>query len=130
MISRGYRARRAGAPRPSRSAARREVLHEHVGALQQPEHRLDVARGLEVEGDALLGPVEPHEVARHPVHGLVVAAREVPGAGPLDLDHPRAEVGEVPGGQRGGHRLLASDDGDAVQGERHRIPTTTVLVWV
>ena len=40
---------------------------------------------------------------------LVVAAGEVTPAGPFDLDHPGAEVGELAGGERGRHRLLQRD---------------------
>src|SRR6185437_9949338 len=41
-------------------------------------------------------------------------AREVP-AGPLDLDHPRPQVGELPGRERRGDRLLERDDGDPLK---------------
>jgi hypothetical protein len=34
------------------------------------------------------------------VHRAVVAAGEVAVAGPLDLDDPGAEAGELPGGER------------------------------
>lgn len=95
----------------------REVLHEHVGAVEQRRH--DRLRGvaLEVEGDALLGAVEPDEVAGLAVHGLVVGAGEVAAARPLDLEHARPEVGQVPGGQRRGDGLFAGHDGDAVEGQ-------------
>ena len=45
-----------------------------------------------------------------PSHGVVVVAREVTALGPLDLDHPGAEVGEVAGGQWHGDRLLDGND--------------------
>jgi hypothetical protein len=47
-------------------------------------------------------------------HAVVVAAG-VTGARLLDLDDPGAEVGEVPGAQRGGDGLLEGQDGDAGQ---------------
>lgn len=47
----------------------------------------------------------------------VVTAGEVTAVRALDLDDPGAEVGELPGGERGGDGLLDGDDGDAVQGE-------------
>jgi hypothetical protein len=75
-----------------------------------------VQRGHEIhrgELDAFLPPVQPHEVAGLPVHRAVETAGEVPGARALDLDHPRAEVGELAGGERAGHGLLQRDDRDA-----------------
>ena len=55
--------------------------------------------------------------------GPVVAAGEVAAARPLDLDHPRAEVGQLAGRERGGHRLLNRDDGEATKGVAHYEPT-------
>ena len=95
--------------------AGRQVLHEHVGALEEPrQHRL---RGglLEIERQRFLRAIEPDEVARQSADGLVVAAREVPAVGPLDLDHARAEVGELARRERRGDRLLDRHDGDALQ---------------
>jgi hypothetical protein len=60
----------------------------------RPEQRA-VARIFHVEDDRLLPPVQPDEVRRLPVHRPVVPAREV-AAGPLDLDNPRPQVGELP----------------------------------
>ena len=53
------------------------------------------------------------------VDHVVVAAGEVPSVDALDLDHPRAEVGEIAGGQRGSDSLLDGDDGDAVEWKTH-----------
>ena len=108
--------RSAGCPEPEpcgRSGG--EVLDEHVGPLQQRvEHARD-PRILEIERNALLAPVEPDEIARLAVHRSVVRAGEVARARPLDLDDPRPEVGELPGGERRRDRLLKGDDGDAVE---------------
>ena len=108
------RGRRSSAPRPSRSAApgARFCTKTSARPSSAAEHRA-VAGLLEVELDALLAAVQPDEVAGLAVHGPVVAAGEVAGAGPLDLDHARAEVGELAGGERRGHRLLQGDDGEA-----------------
>ncbi len=62
--------------------------------------------GLEVDRQRLLAAVEPGEVGAGAVHDVVVLAREVAAVGPLDLDHARAEVGEVAAGERDGDRLL------------------------
>ena len=99
--------------------ARRQVLHEDVGAREQPREDAGRFRPLQVQRQRLLRPVQPDEVAREPLDGRVVAAREVAAVGPLDLDHARAEVGELPRRERRGDGLLEGDDGDAFQWE-HR----------
>ena len=97
--------------------AGREVLHEDVGPVQQGGQRRLAVGALHVELHRFLAPVQPHEVARLAEHGPVVAAGEVAGARPLDLDDPGAEVGELPGGE--GHRdgLLQRDHHDPRQRE-------------
>jgi hypothetical protein len=50
-----------------------------------------------------------------PGDSAVVAAGGVAAARALDLDDPGAEVGDLPGGERRGHRLLETDDGDPRQ---------------
>ncbi len=49
-------------------------------------------------------------------HALVVGAREVAHARPLDLDHACAVVGELAGAERRRDRVFERDDGDAVEG--------------
>src|SRR5207302_10478893 len=71
-------------------------------------------RGFHVERDGLLAPVQPHEMRTHPAYRAVVGAREVAPVDALDLDHSRAEVGEMPGGQRRGDGLFETDDRDPV----------------
>jgi hypothetical protein len=94
-----------------------EVLHEHVRLREHRVQERAVLGVLDVERDALLAPVEPHEVAGHPLHRLVVAAGEVPAARTLDLDHACTEVGQLAGGEWGRHGLFQCDDGDALQWE-------------
>ena len=94
---------------------RREVLYDDVGACDQPLERVPALVGLQVERDALLAAVQPDEVARLPLHGRVVPAREVALPRPLDLDHPGAEVGQLARRERRGHRLLDGDDERALQ---------------
>ena len=50
-----------------------EVLHEHVGAGDEPPYDARAARILQVQGDGLLAPVAPDEVRGEPVGGGVVA---------------------------------------------------------
>ncbi|MNN15190.1 hypothetical protein D3C81_1282900 [compost metagenome] len=100
----------------ARGGARREVLHQHVGLAEQLfQHGL---RGvlLEVQAQAFLGTVGPDEMRGHATHALVIATGEVADAGALDLDHPRAEVGELAGAERRGDGVFEADHGDAVEG--------------
>ena len=89
-----------------------EVLQEDVGAVDQAPHDATALLGLEVDGERLLAAVEPDEVRSGAVDDVVVAAGEVAAVDAFDLDHARAEVGEVAGGQRRGDGLLDGDDGD------------------
>ena len=66
-----------------------EVLHQHVGVLQ-------------VGGQA--------------AHALVIRSREVTDTRPLDLDHARAEIRQLPRAEGGGDGVLNGDDLDSVQG--------------
>ena len=72
-----------------------EVLHEHVRPIEQLLENPARLRLLQIERQALLVPVDAEEVRtffaderRSP------PARVVPAAGLLDLDDPRAHVGE------------------------------------
>ncbi len=49
------------------------------------------------------------------VDPLVVAAGEIAGTGPLDLDHPCAEVGQLARAERRGDGVLEADHGDAIE---------------
>ncbi len=73
-----------------------EVLHQHVGTVDQPEQDLLVGGVLEVERDRLLVAVGAQEVRRLPRVGLAderrpPAAGVVAAAGRLHLDHAGAE---------------------------------------
>ena len=70
---------------------------------------------LDVERQALLRAIRPHEVGGEAAHALVVATREVAHAWPLDLDDARPEVGELPRRERCSDCVLERDDGDAGQ---------------
>ena len=95
--------------------ARREVLDEDVGSCEQPVHDPAGALFFEIEGHGLLRAVEPDEVAGEPFGDGVVGAGEVPASRALHLYDPRAEVGELAGGEGGRYRLLQGDDGYAAQ---------------
>src|SRR5207249_1719491 len=51
----------------------------------------------------------------HAVDHRVVAAREVAGARPFDLDDARAKIRKLPRRKRRSHRLLDGDHGDSLQ---------------
>src|SRR6185437_9113129 len=98
-----------------------QVLQEDVRLRYERVEDRAVPRVLDVELDALLAPVEPHEVARVAVHGAVVLAREVTDPGTLHLDDTRTQIREMPGRQRSGDRLLQRDDGDVLQRMHGRV---------
>ena len=84
-----------------------EVVHHHVRRLHQAQRRRPVVLRLQVQGDAALVAVEARE------DGVVAAvrvfadapARQVAGAGPLDLDHVGAVVAQHLGAARAHHHL-------------------------
>ena len=98
----------------------REILQEHVGPRDHPVQQRCVRRVLEVEDDGLLAPVEPDEIGRKSVHRAVVVARNI-AARPLDLDHPRAGIGQLGRAQRRRRRLVDGNYenvGEGVHGAR------------
>ena len=100
----------------ARGGARRQVLHQHVGARQQVHQRGMGVRVLEVQRKAFLGSVGPDEVRGQALDAGVVGSGKVAGARTLDLDDPRAQVGQLAAAQRGSDRVFEGDDGDAVEG--------------
>src|SRR5690606_1163397 len=70
---------------------------------------------LEVQGQAFLGTVGPHEVGSQAVHALVIASGEIPGAGALHLDDPGAQVRQLAGAERRRDGMFEADHGNAVQ---------------
>jgi len=99
-----------------------KVLYQHVGPRRQLVQDAASFRRLDVHGHRLLGAVQPDEVAGLPVHGLVVLPGEVTSAGPLDLDHPGAEVGQLSGRERRGYSVLEGDHRDACEW-KHSLPS-------
>jgi len=78
-----------------------KVADQDISALEQAGEHVEVRRLGQVKGRGLLAVVQPHEMGAHaPDHAVVVPGR-VTGTGLFDLDHPGAEVGEVPSAQRG-----------------------------
>ena len=98
----------------------RGVLHEDVGPGHEPAQRPLRLVSLEVEGEGLLGAVQPDEVAGHALHRLVVAASEVAHPRTLDLYDAGAEVGELAGGEAGRDRLPQRNHRHAFAGQHPR----------
>ena len=73
---------------------------------------------LEVEGQAFLGTIGPDEMRGHATHALVIAAGEIAAARALDLDHPRAQISQLPRAERCGNGVLETDHGNAVERTR------------
>ncbi len=99
----------------ARGGARCQVLHQHVGLGQELVEHLGSGVLLHVQAQAFLGAVGPDEMRGQAVDPLVVAAGEIPGTGPLDLDHPCAEVGQLARAERRGDGVLEADHGDAIE---------------
>src|SRR3954454_74322 len=116
--SRAAGAQQVGTETEPLDRARAEVVQEDVRLLEQPVEHVTAPSALEVEGHRLLAAVEPDEVAAQPTHRMVVAAGEVTAVGAFELDDPGAEVGQMPRGERRGHRLLDSADEHAVERQR------------
>jgi hypothetical protein len=85
-----------------------EVLHQHVGPLDQPGQDVAVGVGLEVEDQRLLVAVGRHEVRRLArvagPHERRAPAAGVVAGGRLHLDHPGALVGQHHRGVRARQR--------------------------
>ena len=91
---------------PLRCGAGREVLHQHVGRGEQLLERGEGGRLLQVQRQAFLGPVDPDEMGGQALGAAVVVAGEVAAAGTFDLDHARAQVGQLAGAERRGIRVF------------------------
>src|SRR5690606_29108214 len=99
----------------ARRSARSKVLYQHVSPGQQLVEYLGGFLLLDVQGQAFLGTVGPDEMRGQAIDTLVVAPGEVTGTGPLHLDHPGAEVGQLARAERRGDGVLEADHGDAVE---------------
>jgi hypothetical protein len=120
-MRRGWRgAHRAGVETEPVDRSRRQVVHEDIRAGEQPLD--DAARGrlLEIERQRLLRAIEPDEIAGQPLDGGVVVTGEIAALGALDLDHARAEIGELARRERRRHGLLDRHDDDPVERTRHQ----------
>jgi len=67
---------------------------------------------------ALLAAIEPDEIAAFAVHEIVIAARKI-AFRPLDLDHPRAGIGEAARAHWRRDCLFERNDKEAGQREGH-----------
>ena len=98
----------------------RQVLHEHVRSGHQPVEDGTVLGILQVQLNALLAPVGPHEECGRAAHRTVVVTGEVALAGALHLEDAGAEVGQLAGGERRSNRRLQRDHDHTFQRRAHR----------
>ena len=89
------------------------VLHQHVGMLEQSVQHGAVRLSLEIEGDALLAPVERHEIGGLAVDKRAVGARVVSRPRRFDLDDASAQIGKYEGAVGAGEHPAEIDDGNA-----------------
>ena len=106
------------------------VLQHHVGPLDEAEEELPAPRVLEVDLDALLVPVQAHEV-----RGLAAGQRRAPGAGDvavahgLQLDDAGAEVRQHGRTERAGQGMAQIEHRDVLERQPHQRPPATAIVW-
>jgi hypothetical protein len=81
--------------------------------VQQALENVPVARRFQVEGDRLLAAVDRCEIGRFAAFERAVLARVVTGLRHLDLDDPRAKLGQQQRAIRPGENARQIDDGDA-----------------
>jgi hypothetical protein len=77
----------------TRGGARRQVLDEHVGRVDDPVEQVAVGRVLDIGGQRFLAAIEPDEIGAFAVHDGIVGAGEIALLA-LDLDHPCAGIGQ------------------------------------
>ena len=113
-----------------------EVLDQHIGPVEQGQHRLPSLVVLEVEHDRPLAAPEQLPEEGDAVAGVPPAhrARRVPRLGALHLDDVRAEVGQVAGTARAGQHRGAVHDPQARQRlgpgrVPHAAPAAAMLSW-
>ena len=104
---------------PARGA-RREILHQHIGACDEFRQNGARLRILHIERDAFLGSVGPHEVRSQPFDPVIVVTRKIPAPGALDLDHAGTEIGQLARAKRRGDGVFDGNDRDAVERPRRR----------
>ncbi|GBD12969.1 hypothetical protein HRbin24_00990 [bacterium HR24] len=101
-------------------SAGREVLHHHIGLLDQPQKEVSAGGALQVDADAALAPVHREEVG-----GLVVqvgarGAGHVAVGRALDLDDVGAQVAQHHAGERPSQDPGEVQDADTGQRSSHK----------
>ena len=92
-----------------------QVFDHDVGARSEPAEQRFAVLGLQIEGDAALVAVEPHEVRALVAEERSRRAREVAAARVLHLEDLSAQIGELHPAERDGHEVADLDDADAVE---------------
>src|SRR4029453_13497927 len=119
-----HRQQRVRAQTQASRSAGREILDEYVSARDEPGEDIFRCRMLDVEGEALLGAIQPDEVRAQALHRRVVIAREIAYLRPLDLDHASAQIRKLPRSKRRRYGLFQRDDSDSVEGTHEKVEST------
>src|SRR3546814_9872283 len=83
-----------------RGGARCQILHQHIGLLQQAAQYFACVGMLQVECKTFLGTIGPDKMRRQTFDTLVVAPCKVAHTRTLYLDDTRSKVGQLPGTER------------------------------
>src|SRR5215510_8464876 len=111
-------------------SARAVVLEHDVRALHEPKEEILAPHVLEVDLDALLVPMQAHEVRRLPAgQWRAPRARDVARALGLEFDQLRAEVGNHGRAEGPGESMAQIADPDPFERHLHQRPPATARVW-
>jgi hypothetical protein len=102
--------------------ARRGVLDDDVARTDKRLERHAIRGVPDVERDAALAAVHPHEAARKPARERVPLAGDVAAVRPLDLDDVGAEVGPEPRAERAGEAVLEGEHAGALEEHPRTVP--------
>src|ERR1043166_6928992 len=102
-------------PKPS-CDARRIVLKEDVRSLCQGLKNFSSFLLLNVDRETPLISIEPNITRRQPLNDRIPRSNDVADAGPLNLDHLRAHVGQQASCKRARKHLLERKNLDAIEG--------------
>ena len=100
-------------PKPLRRAGAK-IFHEHIGVFEQLKANFFALRRFEIEHQAFFVAIEMGEIETKQRIGRKVAIR-IALRRRLDLDHPRAEIGQQRRRVRAGDESRAFDDRDIVE---------------
>ena len=98
----------------TRQCAGCQILYHHIGAGDHIAQQGQIARLLQVKGNAFLASVEPDEISAVALGQMIIPPGEVSFRS-FNLDHPGAGIGQPAGRIRRCYGLFDGDNGDAFQ---------------